>query len=156
MTCDRWQVKHDTWQVQHDMWPATCNIFCCWIFFVLWILFITMAKPGLNLCGQTPMVYQWIFLFVAYIRLFTASYDIPLPGKLFHIRSGPPHLWTYWNCCQVCSIWVEHSISICVSNHWSYPIPTSPPPPFGIFFLTNMVFMTFLRCDLGVVVIAMI
>ena len=42
----------------------------------------------------------------------TASYEVPPSGRLFHIRSGPPHLWTYSNCCQVCSQQVEHLIFI--------------------------------------------
>ena len=43
----------------------------------------------------------------------TASYKVPPSGRLFHIRSGPLHLRTYSNCCQVCSIHMEHSIFIC-------------------------------------------
>ena len=39
--------------------------------------------------------------------LYTSSYEVPLSGTLFHIRSGPPHLWTYSNCCQVCSLQVD-------------------------------------------------
>ena len=43
---------------------------------------------------------------------FTASYEVPPTGRLFHIRSGPTHLQTYSNCCQVCSIQLENSIFI--------------------------------------------
>ena len=51
------------------------------------------------------------------IQLFhTASYEVPPSGTLFHIRSVPPHLWTYSNCCQVCSVQVEHSVFICVER----------------------------------------
>ena len=33
-------------------------------------------------------------------KVHTASYEVPLSGTRFHIRSGPPHLWTQSNCCQ--------------------------------------------------------
>ena len=29
------------------------------------------------------------------------------PEHFFHIRSGPPYLWPYSNCCQVCSVLLE-------------------------------------------------
>ena len=43
----------------------------------------------------------------------TASYEVPLSGRLFHIRSGPPHFWTYSNCCKVYSVQMDHSLFIC-------------------------------------------
>ena len=46
----------------------------------------------------------------------TSSYEVPPSGTLFHIRNGPLHLWTYSNCCQVCSVQVEHSEFICLER----------------------------------------
>ena len=50
-------------------------------------------------------------------QVVTASYEVPPYGTLFHIRRGPLHLRTYSNCCQVCSVQVEHSIFIRVERN---------------------------------------
>ena len=57
-----------------------------------------------------------IICFLEYLAKSTVSYEVPLSGLLFHIRSCPPHLWTYSNCCQVSAGQMEHSISICVER----------------------------------------
>ena len=50
-------------------------------------------------------------------QVATASYEVSPSRTLFQTRRGPPHLWTYSNCCQVCSVQVEHSIFIRVERN---------------------------------------
>ena len=46
----------------------------------------------------------------------TASNKVPLSGILIHIRSGPPYLWTYPNCCPVCSVQMEHKVKFSIER----------------------------------------
>ena len=84
--------------------------------------------------NQNPKIqYKYIYLLTLIILLFfvvlvyvcmsslmvffippfsTASYEV--------LRSGPPHLGTYSNYCQVCSVQLEHSILNCVERRKQY------------------------------------
>ena len=72
-----------------------------------------LKQAGLSLGEVTGIVAKPGHLEVS---LITASYEVPPSGTLIHIRSGPPHLGTYANCCQVSSVQVEPSLFICVER----------------------------------------